>query len=90
MTLHQVQFLWETKMSLDGFSWCFMGSQHSLIEVNLGSNLKSSTSHLRPWPSYSASLGHFLTYLMWNPTKCRAFHSACHHLLCPDYKQVQF
>lgn len=23
--LHQVQFLWETKMSLDGFSWCFMG-----------------------------------------------------------------
>ena len=35
-------------MSLDGFFWCFMGSQHSLIEVNLGSNLKSSTSHLRP------------------------------------------
>lgn len=74
----------------DGFSWCFMGSQHSLIEVNW---VQISSSPPLP-PETLAKIIQLLsrpfpTYLMWNPTNVGST-SLPSFVMPPDYKQVQF
>lgn len=47
----------------------FVEGQYSLIETDLGSNLRSTIFQMRTWASYLVSLGCFLIYIVWSHTK---------------------